>query len=305
MEPNSLESIQNALESGLEPTREAVEALSGLGGSLLETFQEFWNRLDSQDREALLDAMGNAAEENLVLDFAPIYRLALIDPDDTVRELALRLASEEANPELLDTYLRAAGAEPEMQVRQAAVEELSAFTLTAQVDDWPDEVQTKLERALVGVLHLPGADADLRKAALLSLSYLTTPQTEVEIRQAHLQPDLRDVAIEAMGRNCQEMWIPDIRAELRDSDPRLQITAAKAAAELEDPELVPDLVQLLRDSDEDVKFAAIEALGLIGGEDAKSALTQLLESRNRTLRNAAREALDELTTNEDPFGRAF
>jgi len=281
--------------------RDALESLSGLDGEALERFKEVWARLRDEGREVLLDAMGNAVEENLVLDFLPVYRMGLTDADDAVRELSLRLASEEADPELLDIYLRAAVADPDPDVRLAALEELSAYTLTAQVDDWPVELQEKIERALVGVLHLPGADKDVRKAALLSLAYLTTPQTEVEIRQAHLQPDLRDVAIEAMGRNCQVTWIPDIQAELRDDDPRLRIAAAQAAAELDDRQLVPDLVDRLRDEDDDVRIAAIEALGMIGGQDAKSVLTDLLQSRNRTLRDAARDAMKELVDAEDPF----
>jgi HEAT repeat protein len=302
MAPDALGALERALETGLDIPRDTIEGVSGLQGEPFERFRELWGRLSSEDREALLDAMGEAAEENLVLDFAPIYRLALADGDDAVRELGLRLASEEASPALLDAYLRAAIADPVPEVRRAAVEELSAFTLTAQVDDWPADVQEKMERALAGILHLPGADTDMRKAALLSLSYLATPQTEVEIRQAHLQPDLRDVAIEAMGRNCQEIWIPDIQTELEDSDPHRRIIAIQAAAELEDPALVPDLVKRLRDDDEDVKFAAIEALGVVGGDDAKNALSELLQSRNRALRDAARDAIQQLTENEDPFG---
>jgi HEAT repeat protein len=305
MEPETadpIEVIQRALTTGLDISRESVEGLSGLGGPIYDRFREMWKGLPDGDREALLDAVGEAGEENLVLDFMPIYELAIQDPDDTVRELGLRLASEEARPDLLDIYLRAAVADPDPDIRVAAIEELSAYTLTAQVDDWPMDLQQKMEQALVGIIHLPGAEANVRKAALLSLSYLTTPQIEVEIRQAHLQPDLRETAIEAMGRNCQEIWIPDIQAELQDDDPRRRIVAAQAAAELDDLEMVPYIVRLLRDDDEDVKVAAIEALGAIGGDDAKSVLSDLLQSRNRTLREAAKDAMQELTESEDAMG---
>ncbi|MEA2638816.1 MAG: hypothetical protein QOF51_210 [Chloroflexota bacterium] len=300
-EEDPLDAVEAALRTGLDLSDAQVRALAGLEGAGLTRFQTIWRDLTPEQSVALLQQLGEAAEENLVLDFAPIFALTLDDPAADVRELGFRLAAAEPVPELLDTYLRAAVTDPDTEVRLAAVEGLGGFTLLAQTEDWPRVLQDRLETALVGLLHLPGTDLEFRRAALLSLAYLATDRTEAEIRQADLQPGLHDTAIRAMGRNCQEIWIPDIAAALEEDDLDLQIAAAEASGELEDERLVPSLIRLINGDEPDVQVAAIEALGLIGGSEAKEALTDLLSARDRTLRDAARHALDVLLADEDPF----
>jgi HEAT repeat protein len=297
------ETIENALATELEITDEMAEAVSGLLGESLFRFRELWERLGDEARATLVSRLGEAAEENLVLDFLPIYRLALDDREPTVRELAYRFAAEDAPRDLLDRYLRAAVSDEDPNVRAAATEGLEHYTLAAQLDDWPVEEQGQLERALTGLLHLPGADLRTRRSALLSLSYLTTPGTEAEIRQAYTQPDMHDAAIEAMGRNCQTIWIPDLTNEIRGDDEDRRILAAEAFGELADEVGVPLLLERLQDPSLDVALAAVAALGEIGGSEAKSALSELLTSRDRDLRDAARDAMEVLLTEEDPFSK--
>ncbi len=301
MQPNPLDELENVLSTGIDPRGEVLEGLSDLEDEAATQFAELWNRLEPEHRATLLSQLGEAAEENLALDFSRVYGLGLRDPDPVVRELAIRLAAEEAPAELFDAYLEAARLDPDPNIRAAALEGLSAYTLAAQTEDWPEGQQNRLEGMLVDALHAPSSDNASRRAALLSLAYLTTPLSEREIRQAHLQPDLRDAALEAMGRNAQDIWIPDIADELAGDDADLRMLAAQAAGELEDERLVPDLVPRLEDPDEDVRLAAIDALGLIGGDDAKAALTQLLHSRDETLRDAARDAIETLIAGQDPL----
>jgi HEAT repeat protein len=301
MQLDPIEELEDALTDGLEPSVEVLERFTDLVGDPAARFTALWGKLSPEQRGRLLAQFGEAAEENLVLDFEPIYRLALADPDAVVRELGIRLAAEEAPPDLFDLYLDAARSDPDPNIRAAALEGLSAYTLAAQTEDWPAERQDRLEDVLVDAIHAPSADDASRRAALLSLAYLTTPRSEREIRQAHLQPDLRDTAIEAMGRNCQEIWIPDLATELEADDADLRMLAAQAAGELEDERLVSDLVARLEDRDEDVRLAAVDALGLIGGDDAKVALSNLLQSRDDELRDAARDALEILLAGDNPL----
>jgi len=301
MAPDSFDQLETALKTGLDITDEQTESLSGLNGDQLARFRELWGRMEGDERASLLSRLGEASEENLVLDFSPIFNLGVDDPDPTVRELSYQLSAADAPQALLEQYLRAAVADSDPDVRIAAIEGLGYYTLTAQVDDWPADVQNRMETALVGVLHLPGADRDTRRAALLSLSFLTTPRSETEIRQAYLQPDLGDAAIEAMGRNCQEIWIPDLYQELEDDDAARRQLAAAALGELAVRSTVERLLPHLRDDDEEVQLAVIKALGEIGGSDAKLALGDLLSSRDRAVRDAARDAMEVLLAEDDPY----
>lgn len=295
------EELAQALTSGREVPDELLERLSGLDPAGLQRFHTIWGTLGGERRAWLLTRLGEIGARNLALDFQPIYIDALSDRDSAVRERALELAAEDADPALLDHYLRCAIADPDEGVRLSAVEALGNFALAAQADDWPEHLQEKIELALLGILKLPGADPELRQAALLSVAFLTTDAVEQEIRAWYTDRALRPTAIAAMGRNCQPLWIPMLAEALEDEDPAIRELAAAAAGELEDPTLASHLVRRLDDEDVDVRLAAVAALGAIGGPIAREALSDLLAAQDRDLRRAAREALERLLADEDPL----
>lgn len=300
MAPDPLEEIERALAAQEEVPTPLLSALTLLEGDNLRRFQRAWRELDGSARTELLDRLVEEGDENLALDFTAVYQLGLDDPNPSVRARAYTLAAQEADDRLLDMYLRAAESDPDDEARVAAVDSLGAFTLAAQIEDWPATTQERLQQTLRAILHHPKTELRLRRAALLSLSYLTTPQVETEIRQAHLQPDLRAAAILAMGRNCQAMWLQDLRDEMIAQGSELRLAAVEAAAELEDEQLVPDLINRVDDEEPDIQEAAVRALGIIGGRQAKAALSELLHAKDRSLRVAAREALAEMIE-DDPL----
>jgi HEAT repeat protein len=300
MEEGIERQLQEALATGDDVPESLLERLSGLQPDALRDFHDIWERLDPDQRAELLDRLGALGDSNLALDFQPIYVEALSDRDAEVRARALELAAEEPNPALLETYLRAAIADPDDDVRLSAVEALGQFALAAQADAWPADTHSQIETALLGLNRLPNVDSAMRRAALLSVSYLTTDTVEAEIRRA-ADSTLRDAAIEAMGRNCQPLWIPALGEALEDEDPAIREVAATAAAELEDQATVPLLLPRLADEDDAVRLATVAALGIIGGDDAKTALTELLTSDNREMRDAARDAMETLLEEENPF----
>ncbi|MBM2809609.1 MAG: hypothetical protein HW416_368 [Chloroflexi bacterium] len=300
-EPLPFVGIAAALDRADGLDEDVTQSLSGLEGDDLAQFQDVWRGLNGDHRLALLGLLRQAADESAFLEFSSVYKGSLDDPDAEVRAAALSLLAEDADLGLLDSFLKSAVTDPSEEVRLAALDGLSHFTYAAQTDGWDPESERKLETALAGVLHLPTTSFPLRRAALLALAYLTTARSEQEIRQAHLQPDLHVTAVEAMGRNCQEIWIDDVITEMEADDPELRQAAAEAAAELEDQRLIPHLLGRLKDDDDAVRRAAIKALGATGGSDAKAALSQLLASRNRDVREAARDAMESLLDDEDPF----
>lgn len=301
MTTDPLDEIERALAAHEGLPTPLLSALTLLEGESLRRFQKAWDGLDGSARVELLDCLAAEGDENLALDFAAVYELGLDDPNPTVRGRAYTLASQDAADRLLDLYLRAAESDPDEEARVAAVESLGEFTLAAQTEGWPATVQQRLQRTLQAIMHDRNAAMALRRAALLALSYLTTPQVETEIRQAHLQPDLRAAAILAMGRNCQDIWLQDLKDEMVAQEPELRLAAVEAVGELEDEELVPDLIERIHDEEPDIQEAAVRALGVIGGRQAKSALSELLYAKDRSLRVAARDALATMLAEDDPL----
>jgi len=87
----------------------------------------------------------------------------------------------------------------------------------------------------------------------------------------------RASALFAMGRTADNVWAPQILAELERGAPPLRFEAARAAGELELAEAVPALQQLIEEGDIQCREAAIWSLGQIGGDAARTTLLKLLE----------------------------
>jgi HEAT repeat protein len=291
---------------GDEPIpEEAFHALNALEGEALGRFRVAWGQLDADHRFDLLDQLSNVIEDDLSLNVASVCQVAFTDDDPAVRERAYVVAGEDGSLELFDPLLAASKSDADREARMAAIEALGTFTLLAQADDWPVERWEPAQRVLLDQIERSRLDPAMWAAALLSLAYLTTPEAEREIRRAYAEPGLQEAAIEAMGRNCQPLWSPQIRVELRSDDAAFRLQAVLAAAEMEDEELVPDLVARTDDPDPEVRLSAIEALGIIGGEEAENILTQLERSRDPDVRRTAAQALREARSQQDLFGPGF
>src|SRR5947207_1357921 len=85
------------------------------------------------------------------------------------------------------------------------------------------ELLSRLETTLLDRIQSPTVNNSEREAALLAVAYLTTQHVETEIRRAFAEPSLQGAAIEAMGRNCQPIWIPDLLREMDSPDPDLRM----------------------------------------------------------------------------------
>lgn len=295
------EPIEQALASGQTPSAEAIEQLSDLEAEDRPDFETFWQRLQPESRRALLQELDRIAQTNVLMDFSQLGTLVLDDPDPSVRAYGVRLLGQETDPGTLEPCIQIAVSDSDAGVRLVALDTLGAFTLAAQTDAWPDVLQNRIEAVLLEQIRSPGASRTQREAALLSVAYFTTPAVEGEIRRAYTDPALQGAAIEAMGRNCQEIWIPDLQREITSLDAEFRARALEASGEMEDEQLIPAVVARLDDPDLEVRVAAIQALGAIGGTDARVALEGVQASQDPEVRSAATEALLEIEFNEDPL----
>ncbi|MSQ23808.1 MAG: hypothetical protein EXR58_04540 [Chloroflexi bacterium] len=281
---------------------ESLESLSGLEDATLVRFSESWGKCGPDQRAELIWQVLGASRQNMALDFVAVCQIAAGDPSPVVREQAFQLAAEDGSFELFELCLTGAGDDPDHEARVAAIDAVGVFTLQAQVDEWPLSLQAKAQTVLLDQIHNPHSDNVIETAALLSLSYLTSPESESEIRRAYREPDLHQAAIEAMGRNCQDLWFPELLAELESNQAAYRIQAILACVEMEDDRLVPQIVERVNDTSPEVQLAAIEALGALGGGEAEARLRDLARGADPDLRRAATQALTEAHGGEEFFG---
>ncbi len=188
-------------------------------------------------------------------------------------------------------FLRAALADPDVEVRYAAARALGSEweggcgpqAASALVEGLLDTDPGARELALQMLLRPPGR-AVLVVDRLCSL--LQEPRQEVGIAARHLLENLGPEATDA---------VPRLVRLLSSTDPSLQRTAAKALGRIGPAAsaAVPDLLLLLRSEDGRVRLEAVEALGGIGASD-EATVTAMIAALDDPDDNVEGWALDAL-----------
>lgn len=270
--------------------------LSDLNGTEMDEFRRGWVRLSAGQHEGLVRTLVSMAEDDPVLDFRPIFRWLLGDPNPVVRTAAIEGLWEDETPALIGPLLYLLQHDEDVRVREAAAISLGRYVLQAELGDLDVREATPVVEALLQTVYDQEEDLDVRRRALESLAYAGEPAVRDLIEAAYYHSDTRMQvsALFAMGRSADQSWEPFILAEFQSPDPELRYEAALAAGELELITAVRYLSDLVYDEDVDVRMAAIEALGRIGGPEAERLLLSLLESEDEAVVAAVEDALEEL-----------
>jgi HEAT repeat protein len=118
---------------------------------------------------------------------------------------------------------------------------------------------------------------DVRRRALEAIGNCGREGVSELILKAYRADELlmRVSALFAMGRSCDDVWLPHIVAELSSDYPEMRYEAARAAGELELRPALARLTEIAFEDDREIQEMAIWSLGEIGGKEANRALTQL------------------------------
>lgn len=279
-----------------------LKGLSNLGPEMLKVFWQHWREFPGERRVAIVQDLDELAEDNVDLDFRPVFRACLSDPDPAVRAAAVAgLWEDESMPtmeRLIGLITDEAG-----PVRAAAVMALAPFAYRAELGELGDDAANRLQQALLNAAIDPDQPLEVRRRAVESLGYFAgSREAQAEIGRAYAHPEvlMRESAVLAMGRSMRPTWFPYIERELKSPAPGLRYEAARAVGELgeEGRGLLPALLPLVDDEDTEISLAAIWALGQVGGPSAKRLLQRLARSKDDTRSQAANEALEELAIDE-------
>ncbi len=271
--------------------------LSDPDSERLAAFRQAWERLSSEERRQLVNALLEMAEEDPLYDFRAIFRWLLADAQPEVRATAIHGLWEDESPALIRPLLHMLQHDPDVNVREAAAIALGRYVLAGELGDLPMREVTPVVEALLQVVQNSEEDIDVRRRALESIAFIDEPHVRDLIEAAYYHPDTRMQvsAVFAMGRSGNTRWASYVLTELESPDPELRYEAALAAGNLELADAIQPLRRLIEeDKDVEIQLAAIEALGRIGGAEAERILLQLLDSPEDAIAEAAEDALDEL-----------
>ncbi|MDO8674409.1 MAG: HEAT repeat domain-containing protein [Dehalococcoidia bacterium] len=295
--------LEEIADVGRTLTTSRLTGLSDLSAGQQNKLTETWPRIPTLRKERIVRLLADLAEDNVELDFEAVFRIAIADPDATVRVVGIDGLCECTERWLLDRLILMVRNDEAEEVRAAAAEAMGRFALKAELGDFPPRDTEKIDLVLLAVFEDEMASTSVRRKAIESLGVRNTERVSAAIRHAYAsdQYDLRLGSIFAMGRSASEQWVNTIVGELTNDDPEMRYEAATALGEIEDERTVPYLVPLLGDDDLQVRLNAIAALGHIGSARAKEELRRCLSSPDEQTREAAEEALEEVTFGHNPF----
>jgi|SRR5579884_339957 HEAT repeat protein len=284
-------------------SHQALAKLSGLSREKVEEFARTWHQLPIEERRRVVHALAELAQDNVELDYNDLFLRMLDDVDAEVRAAAVEGLWEDTRTSTADRLIGMARGDADEEVRAAAFDGLGRFALRAALGELPTALVDRIRTVLLD--HLTSETPTLlRRRALEASGYLDEPAFSEAIDSAYGSADvaMRAGAVRAMGRNCDDRWLPTILREMDSPEPELRFEAVRASAEMEDERAVPRLIDRLEDDDPQVRLAAVGALGTIGGQRARRALQRVAKSDDVAMQEAAEAALDELEVTADPLG---
>jgi len=281
----------------------SLEELSSLGPDEIELVQEVWHQMSPERRLDLVARLVETSEDNVDMDFASIFKLALKDDFGDVRSKAVSGLWECEDRPLITTFIKLMENDPSNEVRTTAAQALGKFAEMAEDGKLLASDSGRIQNVLLPLIKSEDNPIMLRRRALESVGVFSTEEIIQVIEWAYRQEDteIQQSAIYAMGRNAAPQWTEIIRSTLDREEPEMRYEAAMACGELGEEEMIPDLLPLLKDEDMQVRLSSINALGAIGGSMAKKALTACLKSEDDVVAQTAEEALESLDSNDDPL----
>jgi hypothetical protein len=289
--------VWSALEQeGRLPGQDELEVFSNLLDEDITRAEKLWSQLPTPVRQELVLVLSRVADDQVVMDFTAIFRIATRDSDPEVRATAIEGLNEVEDVRLVPELVELLQKDPVARVREAAARTLANFVLLGELE----KIRPAPFMAAVTALHSRytdhAEDAGVRRHAMESLGYTGEHDVPDMIAAAYTEADeqMRRSAIVAMGRSADKRWGDTVRRELRNPDPAMRLEATRAIGELQLRAAASEVVELAEDTDARIRAAALWSLGQMGGNLARKTLQRYMNADDEVLREVAEQALQEL-----------
>jgi HEAT repeat protein len=289
-----LEGYLEELSDASRPLRVSkLSNLNQLSPDERAEFEQNWPAIDADRRLHIVTELNDLAEDNPELNFDAVYLASLEDGDARVRRTALDGLWEYEGRELIPTLIELMRHDDDAGVRAASALSLGRFVVLGEFGSLRPSDLTLVEDALTDVINDPAEAEDVRARALESIGARSEPWVRDLIADAFNSEShrMQVSAIHAMGRSCDEEWLPEVMQLLQNDNPEIRYEAATAAGMIGDEAAVPHLAFLVHDEDAEVQEVAIDALAEIGGPEARAILKRAVSSGDPLAEEHAREAL--------------
>jgi HEAT repeat protein len=285
---------------------ELVE-LSNVMPADIAMFRKEWAKVPVDKRREVATRLVELAEDNAELVFNTMFRVLLKDADAEVRESAVEGLWEDDDTVLIGTFTKMMEQDTSEDVQAAAASALGKFALLAECGKIREAYVESLSKSLLAIVNNLVKPLIVRRRALESVSAFSLPGVGDVVKAAYVSGnhDYKMSALFAMGRHCDETFLPILTAELSSADAETRYEAASALGEMGEEAAVSHLVELLDDADSDVVLTAIRSLGEIGGAQAKKVLQKCITSSNEAIAEMAEDALAELNGGDNPLDFKF
>jgi HEAT repeat protein len=256
-------------------------------------FEQNWPAIDADRRLQIISDLNDLAEDNAELNFDAVYLASLADNDARIRKAALDGLWEYEERGLIPTLVELMHDDDDEDVRAAAALSLGRFVVLGEFGSLRPTDLTTVEDALTDIINDEAEAEEVRARALESIGARSEPWVRDLIEDAFNSEShrMQVSAIHAMGRSCDEEWLPEVIQLLQNDDPEIRYEAATAAGMIGDEAAVPHLAFLVHDEDAEVQEVVIDALAEIGGPEARAVLKRAVSSGDPLAEEHAREAL--------------
>ena len=277
--------------------------LSDLSVQAVHVFSEGWFEVPEARRLETISKLIDLGEDNVELDFAPVFRRLLLDENAQVRAKAIMGLWECQERSLIEPLVRLLREDEAEAVRTAAAQALGRYVLMSETGKLLKRDGERIAAVLLAVLESEQETIDVRRRAIEAIAPMSIPGVPDIIRTAYASDisGFKASALYAMGLTCDTDWLPTILEETKNEDPEMRYEAAVALGEIGEEETAHILGQMVNDDDPLVQAAALNSLGNIGGPAAKRILNNVLEDDDPRIVELAEQALASADFDDEPM----
>lgn len=279
-----------------------LQYFSDLSDEQAGLFAKTWNKLTTFKRISMLYDFEELSEHDTLMDFSAVGKNALDDPDDRVRETALRLLWECEDKSFVLKVIELLEKDPSARVRASAASLMGRFVYMGETDELSELLTKRVIDALLNA-HKNDSEKMVRRRALESLGYSSRGEITDLIKQAMTINDREWIAssLYAMGRCADPIWSEIVQKHFTHPEEIVREEAVRAAGELELTHTREKLLAILENEEsDDIIAAAIWSLSQIGGEGVREAITKQIENvDDEDLLAFVEDALDNLSFTEE------